>query len=207
MDYVLGLNNDAVLEPDALERLVRTAEREERVGGVGPTITFESDLGRIWYGGGAFSRVRGLGVHWDQGEPVEKHDDLEPREVTFLTGCAWLFPAPVLREFGGFASDFFLYAEDAELSLRLRRAGYRLIHEPRARVRHEKPLDERHPPPFAIRFRDRNRRRIMRRHFGPLGRIPFWAWFWPTRVVRLVQYLARGDLERARAIVQGALER
>lgn len=206
-DYVLALNNDTVVEPGAVGRLVRTAEEGERVGGVCPTITYHVDPDRIWYGGGAFSRHKGLGVHWDQGRPAALHDDLEPREVTFLTGCALLLPAPVLDECGGFAPEFFIYAEDAELSLRLRRAGYRLIHEPRARIQHKKPLDESMPSPFAIRHRDRNRRRIMRRHFGVPARLGFWAWFWPTRVVRILQYLIRGDLGRARAILRGAFER
>jgi len=206
-DYVLALNNDTIVEEGAPERMVRTAESEERLGGLCPTITYHVDPGRIWYGGGAFSRLKGLGVHWEQGRPVAPHDDLEPREVTFLTGCAMLLPAEVLRRVGGFAEDFFIYAEDAELSLRLRRSGYRLVHEPRARIRHKKPLDERRPSPFAIRLRDRNRRRLMRRHFGLLASAPFRAWFWSTRLLRLIQHLARGDLERARAIVRGALER
>lgn len=217
-DYVLVLNNDTVVEEGALERLVRTAESGERVGGVCPTVVYDADPGRVWYGGGAFSRLKGLGVHWHEGAPLEAmllgrengkpvEEGPRPREVSFLTGCACLFPAGVIRRHGGFASDFFMYVEDAELSLRLRREGYALLHEPRARIRHEKPLEEGPPSPFRIRLRDRNRRRIMRRHFGPLGRLPFQAWFWPSRAVRLLQHLSRGDLDRARAIVEGALER
>lgn len=208
-DYVLALNNDTIVEPGAIERLVRTAETEEGVGGVCPLITYHADPDRIWYGGGAFSPMKGLGIHWRQGDHVKGNGDHDrtPREVSFLTGCALFLPADALRRTGGFVPDYFIYAEDAELSVRLRNEGYRLLLEPRARIQHKKPFDESDLSPMAIRLRDRNRRRLMRRHFGVLGQIPFWAWFWPTRCVRLGQYLVRNDRERARAIVAGALER
>jgi hypothetical protein len=48
---------------------------------------------------------------------------------------------------------------------------------------------------------------VARRYYGPLDRIRFAAWFYPTRAARLAQYAFRGDWERARAIVAGAIEK
>ena len=200
-DYVLILNHDTTVEAGAVGRLVATCEEEESVGGVCPSIVYFDAPERIWYGGGDFSALRGLGVHRRVG--VALNGRRAPEPVTFLSGCALLCPAVVFREVGTFAPEFFAYVEDADLSLRLRRAGWKLLHEPRARVRHRKPTGEHDPPPFAIVLRDRNRRRLMRTHYGRLSRIPFWGWYWTTRVGRLIQYAVRGDRERVRAILEG----
>ena len=47
----------------------------------------------------------------------------------------------------------------------------------------------------------------MRRHFGPLVRIPFLARFYVTRLIMLMRYSARLDWPRAAAVVQGMVER
>lgn len=96
-----------------------------------------------------------------------------------------------------------MYVEDAELSVRFLRQGWSIIHDPRARVHHRVPVRGTEPTPDQIFYRDRNRRRLVRAHLGPVERLRFRFWFYPTRAVHLVRYLARGDLFRARAILQG----
>lgn len=203
---VLVLNNDTVVPPGVLDRLLATAETSDRIGAVVPRIVYDSEPDRVWYGGGRFLPTRGLGVHVGEGETAG--DPGEPEDITFFTGCACLLSMDALEEVGGgFAADFFIYAEDAELSVRLRRAGYRIVYEPRATIRHRTPLLSATPSPFQIRLRDRNRRRLMRRHFGPRHRVPFLARFYLTRVIHLARFAATGDWPRARAILQGMWER
>ena len=47
----------------------------------------------------------------------------------------------------------------------------------------------------------------MREYYSPRERLLFAMWFYPTRAVRLIQYLVRGDLPGARAILSGAVAR
>jgi len=203
-EYVLVLNNDAVVEPTAVTRLVEAAGAGAQVGAVAPKILYFAAPDRIWFGGGSVSRVRGLGVHRGRGERDDptKNETLEG--ITFVTGCCCLLSADALRGVGAFAEDFFAYVEDVELSLRLARAGYRLVYQPAARVLHRVPLGvESAPSPFQIVHRDRNRRRLAHRHFGRLDRIRFAGWFYPTRLVLLAQYAGSGDWPRARAVWRG----
>ena len=205
-DAVLILNNDTVVEPDAVPRLVRTLESEgEGVGGVAPKILRLDDPSVVWYAGGEFSRLHGVGLHPGEGrrDPAASADE-GPRDVTFLSGCCCLLSASALRASGGFDESFFAYVEDAELSLRLTSSGYRLLYEPRARILHDVPPAGTQPSPFQIRRRDLNRRRLMRMHFGWHERAPFLARFYLTRALLLVRYLVTGDLGRARAIAAGA---
>ncbi len=201
--HVLVLNNDTVVEPDAVTRLV-DAVAGTQVGAVAPKILFFAAPDRIWYGGGRFSALRGLGVHERQGERDMPGTDAEVRDITFVTGCCCLLSAGALRRVGGFSDDFFAYVEDVELSVRLARAGYRLLYQPAARIRHRVPMDAlAAPTPFQILLRDRNRRRLVRRHLGWGARFAFAAHFYPTRLARLVQYAGSGDWPRAGAIWRG----
>lgn len=60
----------------------------------------------------------------------------EPREVEMICGGAVLFKADVLRNVGLFDEYYFVYYEDSDLSLRIRKAGYKLMYQPKALVRH-----------------------------------------------------------------------
>jgi GT2 family glycosyltransferase len=205
-DYVLVLNNDTLVEPGAIDRLVETAESEEGVGAVGPKIVYADDPERAWFAGGKLDRIRAVGRHLPD-RPPPGAAGFRPAEVSFLTGCCMLLPVPVIRRVGMFEEEYFMYLEDADLSLRLAAAGYRLIYEPRARILHRVPLAVASPAPYQIEYRDRNRRRLVRSHFGPLERAAFASFFYPTRLVRAAAYMARGDLPRARAIWRGATAR
>jgi len=206
-DYVFVVNNDTVVDPAAIRRLVGAAEGDPEAAAVVPTIVYATDPGTIWYAGGSFSPLHGLGLHHREGTPAPIANGQPPEPVTFASGCACLFRMDALDGVGLFAEDFFAYVEDAELSVRLLRAGHRILHVPGARVLHRTTTLDADPEPFQIRLRDRNRRRLMRRHFPLRDRLPFLARFYATRVVRLARYGVRRDWERARAILEGMTAR
>jgi GT2 family glycosyltransferase len=59
-------------------------------------------------------------------------------EVLWPDGCAAMYRRAMLEEIGGFDEDFFAYADDAELGLRARWAGWRCWYTPDAVVRHHR---------------------------------------------------------------------
>jgi GT2 family glycosyltransferase len=202
-DFLFIVNNDTVVEPSCVRMLV--AAVEDDVALVCPKILCFSDPTRLWYAGGDFLPHKAIGEHRDFLAVDSGQLDARAR-VTFATGCALLMPARVARRIGGFAEDYFMYAEDVELSLRVQRMGYGIVYEPGARVLHRDD-GMAQPTPFQIRHRDRNRRRLVRQHYGLRDRLAFALWFYPTRVLRVAQYAARADFARARAVVDGMLER
>lgn len=204
-EYLFVLNNDTVVERNCVSVLVGSANNRQGVGMIAPKILFFDEPSKIWYGGGDFSVTKAVGDHRRQLEPDTPDEAARLEPVSFVTGCAFLMPAQAATELSGFAEDFFIYCEDVELSVRAGRAGYRMYYQPAARVYHHEKLAS-NPTPWQIRLRDRNRRRLVRRHYTALDRLRFAAWFYPTRVVRCAQYLLRGDFLRARAIVAGAVE-
>lgn len=128
------LNNDAEAEPGWLEALVGVMRQAPDVGMVASKIlSFEDPsvidkVGHLIYPDGQ-NRGRGSGVR-DRGQ----FDQVE--EVAWPDGAAALYRRAMLDEIGLFDQDFFAYADDAELGLRARLAGWRCLYAPTARVRH-----------------------------------------------------------------------
>ena len=203
-DYLLILNNDTVLEPCTVSKLIDAAEEGgTRIGGVAPKILYYDEPDRIWYAGGEFSPLLGLGLHWREGDLDRSNQAESVCEITFMTGACCLISAEALRELKGFDEDFFSYVEDTDLSIRMTKAGYQMRYQPEARVLHHCPLPGAPPSPFQIRQRDRNRRRIMRKHASLGQRLPFLARFIVTRAILFLRYAFTGDWQRAQAILQG----
>ncbi|HEX3154482.1 MAG TPA: glycosyltransferase family 2 protein, partial [Candidatus Angelobacter sp.] len=139
-DYVLLLNNDTVVAPDFLSQLVRVAESDEKIGAVNPKILFFDRPDRLNYAGGEqkswrlFPKVIGLRDR-DDG----RYDKM--REVSFLTGCAFLIKAGVVRQIGVFEEVYFHFYDDIEWSLRVTQAGFKGVYVPKAVIWHREHFD------------------------------------------------------------------
>jgi GT2 family glycosyltransferase len=127
MDYVLLLNQDALLEPGALGSMISLAEREERAAAIGNKTLFrdagDSGKPKLFYNGSyrtslpLWQRIPGIGLRLDP-------DDIGPRKVDYVWGHAMLLRSEALREAGAFDEAFFMYYEDIDLCLRFQNAGW-----------------------------------------------------------------------------------
>jgi GT2 family glycosyltransferase len=198
-EYLLILNDDTELDPDCVTHLVNAAA-ETGVAAVAPLIVYYDEPDVVWYAGGSFSPIKAVGNHWHENEPVPREQERRP--ITFVCGCCFLIRADVIRAVGGFDESYFTYVEDTEMSVRLARSGYSMLYEPKARVLHR--IGRAAPAtPNQIRLRDRNRRRLVARHFTAGERIRFALWFYPTRIIHWLRYIVTGDREREKALRAG----
>lgn len=133
-DYIFLLNNDTTIEPQALQELIAVASREKQFGLLTPVVYYYDDPDDVWFAGARLDLSRGEAVH-DNSHPPQRTDDV--RELPWASGCTMLFPAQVLRRLKGFDDRFFLNWEDVDLSLRVRRAGFKIGMVPSARVFHK----------------------------------------------------------------------
>jgi GT2 family glycosyltransferase len=135
-ELVALLNNDAEAEPDWLRALTGAFEENREVGMAASKILVYEDPRRIDKAGHLIypdgqNRGRGTG-EIDAGQ----YDCVE--EVLWPDGCAAMYRREMLDQIGGFDEDFFAYADDAELGLRARIAGWSCLYIPRAVVRHHR---------------------------------------------------------------------
>lgn len=127
--YVI-LNHDVELLPGYLDEAVR-ALSDASVGAAGGPLYRGHSRESLWYAGGEFRVLTGTVRHSESFEDAER-----VREVNFLTGAALAVSKRAWQSVGGFDPRFFLYHEDLDLSLRLRRAGWSLWFEPRMKAVH-----------------------------------------------------------------------
>jgi N-acetylglucosaminyl-diphospho-decaprenol L-rhamnosyltransferase len=134
--WILFLNPDAWPVADAVDRLVDFAEREPRIGAVGPLLvdpdrrpqrsTIAPPLGavRLALWAALPSLVSGAYATWRRTRP--KARDTGVRENEFLIAAALLVRREAFERIGGFDEGFFMFGEDADLCFRLREAGWRV---------------------------------------------------------------------------------
>jgi GT2 family glycosyltransferase len=130
------LNNDAEAEPGWLAALEAVIESGADVGMAASKILVFEDprridkVGHLIYPDGQ-NRGRGSG-QLDTGQFDQVDETLWP------DGCAAMYRRAMLDEVGAFDEDFFAYADDAELGLRGRIAGWICLYTPGAVVRHHR---------------------------------------------------------------------
>ncbi len=163
-DYVLLLNNDTVVDPGFVTKMLDRFQCEERCGMVAPKIYYADPPDRIWFAGGTISFWTGTMRH----RGIREHDhgqyDLSC-DIDYATGCCILLSRDVIEKAGVMDESFFMYAEDADLSMRVRNAGYRIVYEPGARVWHKLSVSAGgHLSLFKLRHKAVSNLRFFARH-------------------------------------------
>lgn len=148
-DCILFLTHEVALDPTACARLLEAMR--PGVALVGPLLRRDG-TGEIWSAGGTLDK-RGRTGH--QATPRR---ETEPYDVDWLDGAALLFDRPRFTAIGGFDERYFLYWEDVDVCVRIRRLGAVLC-APSALATQETGMT---PPYWAAR----NRVIFWRRHGG-----------------------------------------
>jgi hypothetical protein len=168
LPFVAFVNNDAVLEPGYLASCVTALEADLDLAAVQGVILDAE--GRL---------VDGLGIAWNgRCEAVQLgHGETPPRTdappfpVAGVSGTAPVFRRSAFEWASGFSGSFFAWYEDADLSLRLLRAGGRFACVPAARARHEGSATGRRTPEVKWRLLFGNRFRTLRRNLSAAARL------------------------------------
>lgn len=194
-DYVWLLNNDTVVEPNALRALVDIASEDAGVGAVGSVLYYADERDRIQaYGGGRVSLWSGMSRHFTA--PVQGE------RLCYLVAASLLVRREVLERVGLLDDNFFMYWEDTEYSFRIRKAGYRLAVAPRSRVWHKESAALSKRSAVLDTYFNASAARFFRNH----SLLPFFPIFIGAGG-RLMKRLVRGDWEGMMAVYDGVLRR
>ena len=135
-DHLWLLNNDTVVRPDALRRLVEEAERNPDAGIIGSTLLYYDRPDTVQtLGGGTYNWWLGLPRHIGAEEPAGTPLAAEARRaMTYVVGASMLVRESFVREVGLLSEEYFLYFE--ELDWAARRGKYTLGYAPESVVYH-----------------------------------------------------------------------
>jgi GT2 family glycosyltransferase len=145
--YFFVLNSDTEVQPGALRALVDFLDNHPKAGAVTaqlilpdgsiqPSCATDPNLMKVFweqtYLDRLFPHNKITGgytmTHWN-------YDDI--REVEQVAGAAVVIRREAWQQIGGFDPAFFMYFEDTDLCIRLRKAGWSIWFLPDARVHHK----------------------------------------------------------------------
>ncbi len=161
--YIAFLNNDTKTDPAWLENLIREAETKPAVGMLASKILSYSNpdiidnVGLLIYRDGL---ARGKGrLERDEGQYDQES------EALFPSGCAGLYRRTMLEETGLFDEEFFAYADDVDLGLRGRLAGWGCFYVPSAKVYHKYSSSSASYSPIKAFLVERNRVWVLLKYY------------------------------------------
>ena len=214
-EYALLINSDALLEDGTLDGMIAALQADAAVGAVGPRVVNVDDGADQDYPY-RFPTIPQMITRAVMGPqyPARGHD--APLEIDRLHGACLMTRAVVLRQVGLLDEDFFMYDEDVDWCIRVRKAGWRLLLLPHLRVRHyggkssgRTPAGRRTsvvPTEGALRMRHelrRSRYRLYRKHRGAIETALLKILTDSTLLLESAVWLARGVIssDRRRAAV------
>jgi len=134
--FMLLLNNDVTIAPDAVDQLVKAMETSETIGITVPKIYYADVPDRLWYAGGGIDWKAGSCTHYGFGKRDRGQFGLQ-RDVSFACGAATLIRREVIEKLGLFDEHYYMFEEDVEYSIRVKRAGYTICYVPEAKAWHK----------------------------------------------------------------------
>ena len=161
-DYVLFLNPDTVLPPEALEETINFLERHSSAGVVGPKMlkpdgsldlacrrSFPTPVSSLF-------KLTGLSKLFPGSRLVARYNltylsDSETAEVDSVMGAYMLVRSEALAQAGLYDERFFMYGEDLDLAFRVKERGWKVFYFPAVVVLHYKGASSRKQSERSIR--------------------------------------------------------
>jgi N-acetylglucosaminyl-diphospho-decaprenol L-rhamnosyltransferase len=167
--YVYVLNEDTTADDWAFPRLAEYLDRNQRVAALGPRLAYPD--GRHQPSAWRFPTplVSTLGLATLGRAGVRQSRGSHPRQVDWVMGAALLLRRAALDEVGLFDEGFFLYSEEVDLQLRLRRAGWESHYFPEATVVHHESQFSSEIPARRVNEMWRSRHRYWHKHHSAAG--------------------------------------
>lgn len=201
-DFALALNNDTVLTPDFLSKLVDAADERTIVV---PKILYHYDRSLISTHAGGFDWRFGRFRDTYHGRPDGPATG-RPRDLETASFCCALIPVAAFRDVGMLDERFFMYYEETDWLRRALAKGYRLRYVPGAVVYHMESGSSGGGwmTPFKLYYATRNRLYLV--HKNQQSRLwfaLFTVYFLAGRLPYLALYAARRQGRMLRAMLLG----
>ena len=165
ISHLLLLSNDLTADPMMVTELHHALSENEKIGAVAPKIYYQDDPERLWWAGSELAlrwgiiRIRGY-KKTDEGQYDLSLDS------DYLAGCCILVKKEAVSKAGLWDESYFHTGEDVDFGIRLRRAGYKLLMVPTAKLYHKVALSsDGDLSPTYLYYLERNRIRLMKK-FG-----------------------------------------
>ena len=205
-NFLLFINNDTYVKDNSFIHLVERMKKESVLGGISPKILFADQEKLIQFAGytplsPVTLRNRLIGFK-EQDSGQYDH----PISTPYLHGAAMLIRREAIEKVGGMPEIYFLYYEELDWSVQLRRAGYRLEYNPSAVVYHKESSSVGQESPLKAFYMTRNRLLFAKRNLSSFHRFLSIAYQISLALPKRVFHcLLKGNPDLAVAMMKGCV--
>ena len=132
--WLLILNPDTILHPEALNALLKTAKANPKALINAKLLNPDGSINAC----GNILHYTGITTCQGLNEPSKNYQGTQ--KVSLISGAAFLVQRKIMQALGGFDDLYFMYLEDADLSLRAKLKGYDLLCASDAQITHNYTL-------------------------------------------------------------------
>lgn len=166
-EMLLFMNNDIIVKSNFLSPLLERLSQNMNIGAISPQIRYMDET--LCYGGckpiGRFL----LRIHYLSGD-LDKGLSFS-QEVSLIHGAVVMIRKNVLEKIGGWPDIYFLYSEEIDLSLSLKKLGYSVWYEPKSLVYHLGSQSTGKDSPLVYYYNTRNRLLLYKRNLCGITRV------------------------------------
>lgn len=126
-EYIWLLNNDTIVDPNALTDLVDITLSDTKIGMVGSKIFFYDEPELLWYAGANFDVEQGgitSCIGWGQRD-TGQFDHIT--DVGYVSGCSLLVKKCVIDKIGLMPEEYYIYFEETDWNYQAQKAGFRTV--------------------------------------------------------------------------------
>ena len=203
--YLFFINNDAILpQPSALSLLITRLESSDQIGMVCPKIRFTWGKQPIQYAGYTpLSKITLRNKSIGFGEQDNGQYDIA-HPTPYAHGAAMMVKREVIEKVGIIPECYFLYYEEIDWSMTIRRSGYEIWYEPSCTVFHKESQTTGQQSPLKTFYITRNRLLYAQRNIQ--GGTKYLTYVYLIIVVAtkdIFSHLFRGRFELTSAVIKG----
>lgn len=165
-DYILLLNNDTEVDAGFLEPMVSLFIDNPKIGAVSPKIKYFYQPDTIQYAG--FTDMNPFTMRMNAiGSKQKDNGDFDYVEKThFAHGCAMMVSRNVIDIVGLMPDIYFLYYEEHDWSMAIKRAGFEIFYQPASIVFHKESISTGKDSPLKTYYINRSRLIFTRRNYS-----------------------------------------
>jgi len=206
-DYLVLLNSDVEVTKGWIDPIVDLMESDKSIAACQPKVLQFANKKQFEHAGAAGGWIDHLGYPFCRGrlfDTVEIDDGQydEAEEVFWASGAAMFIRSDLFHKIGGFDASFFAHLEEIDLCWRMKRAGYKIMVEPKSVVYHVGggTLGYENPRKVFLNFRN-NLAMLLKNEPGSKL-----SWLIPYRLildgVAGIMFLLKGKWRNTKAIIQ-----
>lgn len=165
--YVLLLNNDAVMDSNYVKSAVKTMQADNSIGALGGRAYLWDEQNKLFDTTNEFYSYQNINPITAEGI-FASSDEGVPQEVNNVSGSCVMVRRTVIDKIGYLHNPFFAYFEESDLFARMKRAGFKIIYNPKLAIWHANAKSSnKKAPTFFYYMIMRNRFRFAVRNFEP----------------------------------------